>query len=221
MVRSAAMKRAIVLGATGLVGREVVDLLEQDSAIEHILLLVRRAPDRPAAKKTEVRITNFREPASFGFEGDVLYSALGTTLKVAGSKEAQWEVDYTFQYEVAKAAKVGGVTTYGLVSSLGASAKASSFYTKMKGELDEAVQKLGFERVRIVRPSFLEGARSESRAGEKVALFAMKGLGMLPGISKYRSIPVRTVAKALIALTNDPAAGTKIVDSNELFALGG
>lgn len=215
------MKRAIVLGATGLVGREIVDLLEQDAEIESVLLLVRREPDRPLAAKTKTRITNFREPESFAKDlvGDVLYSALGTTIKVAGSKDAQWEVDYTFQYEVAKAAQANGVKTYGLVSSLGANAKSSSFYTRMKGELDEAVSALGFERTRIVRPSFLEGSRAEERTGEKVMLFAMRGLGKIPGISKYRSIPVRTVAKALIALTNDPAPGVKIVDSNELFPL--
>ena len=95
------IKSAIVLGATGLVGREIVDLLEADPNVDRVVLLVRRAPDRAVAPKTDVRVTNFREPATFAkrLEADALFSALGTTLKVAGSEEAQYEVDYTFQFE--------------------------------------------------------------------------------------------------------------------------
>ncbi|MFO0738874.1 MAG: NAD(P)H-binding protein [Labilithrix sp.] len=215
------MKSAIVLGATGLVGREVVDLLEQDPSVERVVLLVRREPDRTTAKKTEVRVVNFREPASFGaLEADSLFSALGTTLKVAGSKEAQYEVDYTFQLEVARAAKSAGVSTLSLCSSIGASATAGSFYARMKGELERDVLALGFERTRIVRPSFLEGDRKESRPGEAIGSAVMGLLGKLPVLSKYRPISVRTVAAAMIALAKDPAPGPRILESPELFAFG-
>ncbi|MBX3232226.1 MAG: NAD(P)H-binding protein [Labilithrix sp.] len=221
------MQSAIVLGATGLVGREIVALLEQDPAVERVVLLVRRAPDRALAKKTEVRVTNFREPASFAEKlaaaspnaADVLFSALGTTLKTAGSKEAQYEVDYTFQYEVAKAAKAAGVATVSLCSSLGASPDARSFYTRMKGELERDVIALGFARTRIVRPSFLDGDREESRPGEKVGMWIMHGLGKLPGIARYRPVSVRTVAGAMIALAKDETPGVKVVENHELFAL--
>lgn len=214
------MKSAIVLGATGLVGREIVDLLEKDPSIERILLLVRRAPDRELANKSEARVIDFRKPESYGaLEADALFSALGTTLKVAGSKDAQYEVDYTFQYEVAKAAKAAGVATLSLCSAWGANAEASTFYARMKGELERDVLALGFERTRIVRPSFLEGDRKESRIGEKIGAGVMGALGILPGLSKFRPIHVRTVAAAMIALANDPSPGSKIVESGDLFAL--
>jgi uncharacterized protein YbjT (DUF2867 family) len=212
------MKSAIVLGATGLVGREIVDLLVEDAEVERIVLLVRRAPDR-VGKKTEARIVNFRDPSSFGaLEADALFSALGTTLKTAGSKEAQFEVDYTFQYEVARAAKQAGVATIALCSALAANPDASSFYTRMKGELERDVLALGFDRTRIVRPSFLEGHRTESRPGEAIGIGVMNVLGKLPVLSKYRPISVRTVAAAMIALAKDPAPGAKILESHELFA---
>ena len=214
------MKSAVVLGATGLVGREIVELLEADAEVERIVLLVRRAPDRPA-KKAEARVVNFRDPASFGaLEADALLSALGTTLKVAGSKEAQYEVDYTFQYEVARAAKKAGVPAISLCSALAANPESSSFYTRMKGELERDIRALGFERTRIVRPSFLEGNRAESRPGEAIGTAVMNVLGKLPVLSKYRPISVRTVAAAMIALAKDPAPGAKVLESHELFAYG-
>lgn len=216
------MKSALVLGATGLVGREIVAELEADPTVERIVLLVRRTPDRSIAAKTSVRVTDFRKPESYasGLEADVLFSALGTTLRAAGSKDAQYEVDYTFQYEVARAAKACGVPTLSLCSALGAKADSGSFYPRIKGELERDVAALGFERTRIVRPSFLEGDRTESRPGEKIGMFFMRGLGKLPGISKYRAIPVRTVARAMIALARDPKPGVVTVESHDLFALG-
>lgn len=218
------MKTAIVLGATGLVGREIVTLLEADARVERVVLLVRRAPERALAEKTKVHLTDFRAPASYvdALAGaDVLFSALGTTLKVAGSKEAQYEVDYTFPYEVARAAKSAGVGTMGLVSSLGADAGARMFYPRMKGELDRDVAALGFARTRIVRPSVLDGERAEPRSGERVVTWLLGGaLGKLPGIAKLRPIHVRTVAAALVALCEDETPGLRIVDSADLFALG-
>lgn len=217
----ALVKSAIVLGATGLVGREIVDLLEKDESVERVVMLVRRAPERATAKKTEVRVTNFREPSTYGsLDADALFSALGTTLKVAGSKEAQYEVDYTFQYEVAKAAKAAGVSTLSLCSAWGANAEASTFYARMKGELERDVLALGFARTRIVRPSFLEGDRAETRVGEKIGMGVMNVLGKLPGLSKHRPIHVRIVAAAMVALAKDPAPGAKILESGELFAFG-
>jgi uncharacterized protein YbjT (DUF2867 family) len=217
------MKTAIVLGATGLVGREIVSLLEADDDVSRVVLLTRRAPDRPVAAKTEVRITDFREPASFarGLEADALFSALGTTIRAAGSKEAQYEVDYTFQYEVARAARAAGVPAIALVSSLGADATSSMFYSRIKGELERDVIALGFPRTRILRPSILDGERRESRPGEAIGMFFMRGLGKVPGIAKYRPIPVRTVAAAAIALVRDEAPGVVITESTELFERAG
>jgi uncharacterized protein YbjT (DUF2867 family) len=93
------------------------------------------------------------------------------------------------------------------------------FYSRMKGELERDITALGFERTRILRPSMLDGDRAESRPGEAIGIFLMRGLGKLPGLSKYRSIPVRTVAQAMIALADDPKPGVAVVESNDLFEL--
>ena len=218
------MKTAIVLGATGLVGREIVSLLEADPDVGAVVLLVRRRPDRAVAAKTRVHLTDFRDPTSYldALAGaDVLFSALGTTRKVAGSEAAQYEIDHTFPFDVARAAKAAGVTTVGIVSSLGADAGSRMFYARMKGELDRDVAALGFTRTRIVRPSVLEGDRAEPRPGERVATWLLGALPRIGIVKKMRPIHVRTVAAALVALCKDAAPGVRIVESPELFALGG
>jgi len=99
---------------------------------------------------------------------------------------------------MAQAAKHNQVGTYVLVSSAGANPKSGIFYSRMKGELDEQVKELGFQRLVILRPSILAGNRKEKRMGEKVGLVLAKMIGVIPFISKYRSIPASTVAKAMI-----------------------
>jgi len=218
------MKTAIVLGATGLVGREIVSLLEGDPAVERVVLLVRRAPPRAVAAKTLVHLTDFRDPTSYIdvlAGGDVLFSALGTTRKVAGSKDAQYEIDHTFPHAIARAAKTAGVTTVGNVSSLGADAGSRMFYARMKGELDRDLAALGFARTRIVRPSVLDGERSDPRPGERIATWLLGAMPAIGVVKRMRPIPVRTVAAALVALCKDETPGVRIVDSPELFALGG
>ena len=138
--------KALVIGATGSVGKDLVQQLIEDSSVERIDIFVRREVKIPAAKVV-AHVVDFDHPETWAdqLKGDVLFSCLGTTIRAAGSQDAQWKVDYTYQYEAAKAAKANGVKTYVLVSSVGANARSKVFYTKMKGALDEAVQELGFE----------------------------------------------------------------------------
>ena len=130
------MKKAIVIGATGLVGSELIQLLIHDEYFTGIVSLVRRASGITDPKLTE-RIINFDEPATWKkhVTGDVLFSALGTTIALAKTKEEQYKVDFTYQFTVAKIAAQNGVTHYVLVSAAGASSTAKPFYMKMKGEL--------------------------------------------------------------------------------------
>ena len=126
--------KALVIGATGAVGSDLVEQLLKDDAFERVTVFVRRplAVENP---KLTVHIIDFDHPEQWRelLQGDVLFSCLGTTIKAAGSQEAQWKVDYTYQYEAAKAARENGVEAYALVSSIGASPKAKFFYTRMKG----------------------------------------------------------------------------------------
>jgi len=192
-------KRAILIGATGLVGSHILQLLLNDNRYDSVIVLHRRSTEITHPKLTEY-IIDFDDPESWKklVVGDHLFSALGTTLKKAGSKDEQYKIDFTYQFEAAKAASENNVSGYALVSSLGAKPDSGSFYPRIKGELDEAVQKLDFEDYLIVRPSFLDGNRDEFRLGERIGIAVAKVVCKIPGLKKYHPIEAETVAKAMI-----------------------
>ncbi|MEO9885717.1 MAG: NAD(P)H-binding protein [Balneola sp.] len=211
-------KSAILIGATGLVGSHVLELLLKDERYNNVLVFQRRSTGISHPKLKE-HIIDFDTPNEWKdlVNGDHLYSALGTTLKKAGSKEAQYKIDNTYQFEAAEIASDNGTSGYALVSSLGADADSNSFYTRIKGELDEAVQKLNFETTLILRPSFLDGNRDEFRLGERIGILAAKVLCKIPGLKKYHPIKAETVAKAMIDGLNNKISG--VVEGNEILKL--
>lgn len=214
-------KNALVIGATGLVGRQLVLLLLDHPDFDRVTCFVRRSMGLAHAKLQE-EIVDFDQPETWKhlLRGDVLFSCMGTTLKAAGSQEAQWRIDYDYQFEAARQAAENGVPTYVLVSAAGADAHSRLFYNRMKGQLDEAVASLPFQRVTILRPSILDGDRKESRPGEKVGLAIMKLLRFIPGLRSYRPIHVRIVAHAMLkaSLSNRPEK-LRIVTLGEIFEL--
>jgi uncharacterized protein YbjT (DUF2867 family) len=193
------MKTALVIGATGLVGSELVNLLLADDRFEKVVVFVRRSTGRPHAKLEE-HLVNFDAIDTWKplLTGDVLFSTLGTTLKQAGSKDAQYKIDFTYQYEVAKAAAENGVKQYVLISSAGASPQSRIFYSRMKGELEQAVKQLSFSHIHILQPGILQGDRKESRPGEGIGLAIASALRFIPGLKKYRPVPAKTVAQAMV-----------------------
>ncbi len=192
-------KTAIVLGATGLVGSELLQQLLTDDSFSQVLVFTRRALE-VSHPKLKNEVIDFNNPDSWieKVNGDVLFSAFGTTIKKAGTKENQWKIDYTYQYQMAQAACKNGVPAMVLVSSAGASANSKIFYSRMKGELDRDIKALGFERLTIIKPSILAGHRNEKRAGEAVGLVIGKFIGIIPYLNRYKAIPASTVAKAMI-----------------------
>ena len=146
---------AILIGATGATGSEVLNQLLLDANFSKVLVFSRR-PIVAVHPKLEVHVVNFEEISNWSnlIQGDVLFSAVGTTLKVAGSKSNQFKIDYTFQYETAKVASENGVGVYVLVSSYGANEKSGLFYPRMKGLLDKAVQDLNYKQVHIFKKVF-------------------------------------------------------------------
>lgn len=193
-------KTAIVLGATGLVGSNLVQLLLEDRTYTQIKLFVRRTTGI-SDSKIEENIVDFNKPETFKamIAGDTVFSCLGTTIKQAGSKDAQYKVDFTYQYEFAQFASENKVANYALVSSTSASSKSRIFYSRIKGELEEAVQKLDFSVIRIIRPGILNGEREEKRLGETIGIKIADFLGkVIPPLKKYRSIKGAEVAKAMI-----------------------
>ena len=206
-------KTAIVIGATGLVGSQLVRQLLDDDRYEYVKVFHRRATGITHPKLAET-VIDFDTPHEWKHlvTGDELFSALGTTLKTAGSKEAQYKVDYEYQYQMAEIAAKNEVQKYALVSSIGADSSSGNFYTRMKGELDDAVQKLDFEQTVIVRPSLLLGDRKEKRIGEILSEPLLKMATKLPFLKKYKPIHVRDVAKAMIHALN--------IDSNQIIFEG-
>lgn len=148
--------KAIVIGATGATGKALLPLLAASSEVESIDCFGRRHPDFTHQKLNSHQI-DFSHPDNWREEvqGDVLFACLGTTLKAAGSKEAQWAVDYEANFEFAKAARENGVHTLVLVSASGANAASRLFYQRMKGELEQAIIALNFPHLMIFRPPLL------------------------------------------------------------------
>jgi uncharacterized protein YbjT (DUF2867 family) len=207
-----------MIGATGLVGSQLLGQLLQDARFGRVIAFGRKKTGQ-AHPKLEDRVVDFDAPDSWSslVKGDVAFSALGTTRKQAGSLTAQKRVDYDYQLAFAKAAASNGAATYVLVSSSSADPGSRIFYTRIKGELDRDVQQLGFERVRIMRPSLLGGARSQPRAGEKFGSALLGAVNALGLARKYREIPGSVVAKAMINAALDPEKGTRVYTLDELF----
>lgn len=209
--------KALVIGATGAVGKDLVQRLSENSSFERVDIFVRREVKIPAVKVV-AHVVDFDHPETWAdqLKGDVLFSCLGTTIRAAGSQDAQWKVDYTYQYEAAKAAKANGVKTYVLVSSVGANAKSKVFYTKMKGALDEAVQELGFEGCFILRPPSLIRKGSD-RFGEKVGIVALKAFNAIGLMRSFTPMPTEAVAAAMIRLTKSGRQGVEIINSQDIL----
>lgn len=194
-------RRVLVAGATGLVGREIVQGLLADDTVAQVHVLARRAPEVRSEKLT-VHLVDFRALPPLP-PLDEAYLALGTTIKTAGSQAAFRAVDFDANLAVARAAMAAGARRLGLVSAMGADAQSRVFYSRVKGALEAALAALGpLDALVIARPSMLHGDRARlgqpARAGERWALRVSRLLGpLIP--ANYRAIAARNVARALLA----------------------
>jgi len=210
-------KVANIIGSTGLVGHQLLIQLLDHPEFEKVRIFVRRASGI-SHPKLEEQIIDFDFPESWKHlvKGDVLFSTLGTTIKTAKTKENQYRVDFTYQYEFAKVASENGVSAYLLVSSLGANPKSSVFYSRMKGELEDAVAKLPFRKLVIIRPSILDGDRQEKRAGEKVGLILSRFVTRFI-LKVYKPTPVNLLASKMISLSLQKVPGIITIGGLDLF----
>ncbi|MBP6515639.1 MAG: NAD(P)H-binding protein [Chitinophagales bacterium] len=213
-------KTALILGATGLVGGACLARLLKDDSFERVVAIT-RTPLAVKHDKLFNAVVDFNHPASFleYCVGDVLFSAMGTTIGKAGSKEAFFKVDYTYPYEVAKAAKQNGVATHVLVSSLGADAGSAIFYSQVKGKLEQDIASLDFTTNIILQPSILLGERKESRPMERLGQgFVQKCSFLFVGpLAQYKGVKAETVAIAMIELAKGNYKGKLVVENQELF----
>ncbi|MFA3790856.1 NAD(P)H-binding protein [Aliiglaciecola sp. SL4] len=213
------MRTVIVLGATGLVGKNLVNRLVLDKDVKKVIAVTRRPIEYQSNKVTN-QVVNFDELDKYAdiFAGDVLFSCLGTTAKQAGSVQKQRKVDVEYQYQAAKIAADNGVNHYILVSSSGANAKSVSAYLKMKGELEDAVALLPFARISILQPSLLIGERDNFRLGETLASCLLPALCKLPFFKRYRPITGDEVAKKMISISHSATTAKQVYRLDELFS---
>ena len=191
-------KTALIIGATGATGSALVSQLIKDDAYAEIHVFVRNKPNLEHPK-LKVHVVDFNNTDVWKdkIKGDVLFSAMGTTLKAAGSKEAQYKIDFTYQHEVAKAAAQNGVAKIMLVSSMGSKSTSLFFYPKIKGQLEDAVAELSFKEVHVFQPPMLERGvflRSNEKFGIKLLNFLNK-LGIL---KSQRPMPVVFLSTQMI-----------------------
>jgi uncharacterized protein YbjT (DUF2867 family) len=209
---------ATVIGATGLIGNELLKLLQQDDHFSTVRVLVRR-PFSKTNFKTEVKLIDFSDPESFKLAIDgshTVFCAIGTTQKkVAGNKEAYRKVDHDIAVNAARYCKATGGSQFLLVSSVGAKASSRNFYLKLKGEIEDKIRERRLPSVAVFRPSFLLGERDEKRNGEKVVQGLMQGLSfLLP--SKYKPISAEAVASAMMEAAKREQPGFHIYEFNEM-----
>src|SRR6266851_3941548 len=210
-------RNAVVAGGTGLVGTELLKLLDEERRYGRITSLVRQ--ETVAAGRVENRVVSFDDlDRSELPEVDDAYCCLGTTRRVAGSDDAFRKVDFDYVLAYARAAQRAGAVRFLLVSAMGAKVESRFLYTRVKGQVEAAMSTLGFQVVGIARPSFLIGRRARARGGETAALVLSHAVTpfMVGPLRRFRPIEARTVAAGLIHLAFNAREGVSVLSSEKI-----
>lgn len=194
-------KKAIIIGASGLIGRELLSLLLEQSEFESVKIFVRKSLGIQNPKLFEI-ITDFSDLTSLSksIDSEVIFCCLGSTKSKTPDLNQYRKIDHDYPLFFAEEGLKNGLEQFHLISALGANAKSSNFYTKMKGETEDDLKRLAIPSIYIYQPSFLSGNRTEKRPMEKFALSVMKLIDplLVGSLKKYQSISAITVAKAMI-----------------------
>ena len=212
--------KALLIGATGATGTDLLEKLLNDATFDEVTIFVRK-PIAVTNDKLMVHVVDFDQPEEWKHlvKGDVAFSCLGTTLKTAGSKEAQRKVDYDYQYNFAKAAKENNVAHFILVSSYGANSKSSIFYSRIKGELEDAVQTLRFHKTTIFNPGMLQ-RKNTDRSGEVVMEKVLQFINMLGLFKKHKPLSTDVLAQAMINSAKNHTNSYNVIKLNDIHNLG-
>jgi uncharacterized protein YbjT (DUF2867 family) len=223
-VPPAGSARALLLGATGLVGGNVLDLLLNDPAYGRVVVLGRRPVDRrhPRLEQHVAELGRLDEHAGH-FAVDDVFCCLGTTIRAAGSQEAFRRVDHDYVVGAARVAAAAGARRYLLVTAAGADSGSRFFYNRVKGDAEAGVRAQPFQGVVILRPSLILGPRAERRAAEALAQRVAPALGalLIGPLRRYRAVEAKTVARAMVRLAKERPRGVRVVESEEIQQIGG
>ena len=209
--------KALIIGATGATGKDLVTQLLADNTYTEVHCFVRK-PLTLTHPKLHAHVVNFETPEAWAdlLRGDVAFSCLGTTLAVAGSKEAQWRVDYDYQYAFAKHCHNNRVPTFVLVSAAGAKAPSKLFYNRMKGQLEDTVKALGFPSLLLFQPSILIRSNSD-RGGENFTVKVIAFLNKLGLFKRYRPMPTAVLAQKIRKEVATAPKGIHTFTLDEIF----
>lgn len=207
-------KNVLIAGSTGLTGEYLLDRILSVPSVSRVIAPTRRALTEHAHLINPVGDLLDLLPGLTG-KLDIAFCCLGTTIRAAGSQEAFRAVDLDLVVAIAQRARQMGARHFLVISALGADAGSRVFYSRVKGEMEQALQAQGWPQLTIARPSLLDGPRRELRLGERLAAPLMR---LVPG--KLRSIDAAVLARALWRLALEEGKGVRIVESDELRQLG-
>ncbi|MEB8328407.1 NAD(P)H-binding protein [Flavobacteriaceae bacterium KMM 6897] len=216
-------KTAIILGATGLTGRVLLEILLGNEQYKKVILFSRSTVARSHPKLKEYLIDVLKlESQVDEFKADEVFCCIGTTKAKTPDKKKYKDIDYGIPLSAAKLCKVNGIKTFILISALGANANSGVFYTSVKGEMERDVLKCNIPKTHILQPSLIGGKREEKRAGEWLfkQLFGLFKLLLVGPLKKYRSIAPGHIAKAMVWLANNDYDKIR-VESDEIQEIGG
>ncbi len=206
------IKTALVVGATGLVGNNLVRQLADSSLYERVKVLTRRPLVWQHPRLQEISY-DFDQPNSLLVQADHIFCCLGTTIRQAGSREAFHKVDYQYPMDIARMGLANGASLFAVVTSMGADVNSTFFYNRVKGEIERDLAALDYAALLIFRPSLLLGQRRDFRLGERVGEGFMRLLApLIP--AKYRAVEASRVAAAMIAAAQKEQSG--VFESDKL-----
>jgi len=213
-------KTALIAGASGLTGGYLLTQLLDAPEYSSVIAYVRKSSGltHPKLKEIVVDWETLQEPVA----AEDVFCCLGTTIKKAGSQEAFRRVDYNYPLQLAQLQFRGGSQQFLLVSAMGADAKSAIFYSRVKGELENALQSIGYKSLHIFRPSFIAGLRKESRPGERIglAIFSILAPLFMGPLKKYAPIQAENIARAMLRTAQKNEPGMKVYDSAVTNELG-
>lgn len=193
-------RKAIIIGASGLIGSELLSVLLHSNTYTDVIVLVRKSLNIQNQKLKEI-ITDFSNlwEIKEHIKADVIFCCIGTTRAKTPDLNNYRKIDHDIPIEIGKIAVENQVRQYHLVSALGANAQSSNFYSKIKGETEDNLKDLNIPSIHIYQPSLLRGERKEKRVGEKIALSLMKAIDplLIGSLKKYRSIKTSVIALAM------------------------